>query len=220
MISLDELNYTEPFVFGNTQFNSIVQEHINLSLVLEPATHFNRNPITSNPDSHYTEFDAFIDTDNFSLTNGNVTENTFGQTVVVDQPDIDYVNENGDMTRVDAMYQLYIQSVMTYGCRNNGTKETSAFKLSIQDYNIRNNSNFLNRNQIIIPNETQPGMVDTVIHSYKKYNYVTTITPSKIINIKGVISMLDSTTIFRSPDEDSNTDRIILDFILVPSDLV
>lgn len=197
-----------PNILENTQDMSLIIDKISVTLVLEPQTHF------SSPD--FTNFRTLINTDNFPVNNATSFGNTFGQIAVSDQTDLQYNKVNSDMFKTDKLYEIYLDSFSTFDCKYNNTKNNMAFKFFISNANIKNTSNILNSNEIIIPNNTPVGSLSVINHKDKKYNYISTVSADKIAGISGQITMLDGTTIFKNPQDNSNTGRIILSLLLVP----
>jgi hypothetical protein len=195
-------------LFNNTRYVEEIRNKIPITLVLEPQTHF-QSP-------NYTSFRSFISTDNMAETNGAVFSNTFGEISISDMGDIKYNKLNTDMFNTDQIFDVYLESLTTFNCKYNNNSSNMAFRIKINEWNIKNHSNLLDSNEIIIPNSTPSGSTTTNYHKDKKLNYITSITPDKISNIRGSISVLDGSTIFRNPEDNSNTDRVILDIILIP----
>ena len=201
-------HYSEIPILYNTQYIEEIRNRIPITLVMEPQAHF------QGPD--YTNFQIFISTDTYAETNATIFSNTFGQTSIADIGDIKYNKVNADMFYQDQICDVYLESLTTFNCKYNNSPNNAAFKLKINDWNIYGPSNLTDSNEIVIPNSTRPSSTTTNCHKDKKLNYITSITPGKISNISGSIFMLDGTTIFRNPGDNSNTDRVILDLILIP----
>lgn len=195
-------------LFNNTRYVEETRTKIPITLILEPQTHF-QSP-------NYTNFRSFIHTDNYPQNFGTIFSNTFGEISISDQGDIKYNKVNTDMFNTDQIFDVYLESLTTFNCKYNNNSSNMAFKIKINGWNIKNHSNLIESNEIIIPNSTSSGSTTTNYHKDKKLNYISSITPDKIANIHGTISVLDGTTIFRNPDDTSNTDRVILDIILIP----
>lgn len=201
--------YTSPVIFSNTNPVQSIKKKILLTLILEPQTHFDS--------SNYINFKAFVNTDLNPESNATVFGNTFGQQSVSDIPDIEFTSSNSGLVRTDSMYDVFLESLTTYNCVYNNTKNTMSFKLTFDNLNMDVSSNYLYKDEITIPNSTPNGGYSG-IHKDKKLNYITTITPNKLSNISGKISTLDNQTIFRNPTETSNTDRIVIELVLTPNE--
>lgn len=195
-------------LLNNTRYVEETRTKIPITLVLEPQTHFQA--------PNYTSFRSFIYTDNFAENNGTIFSNTFGEISISDPGDMKYNKVNTDMFNTDQIFDVYLESLTTFNCQYNNNSSNMAFRLKINEWNIKNHSNLLESNEIIIPNSTPSGSTTTNCHKSKKLNYITSITPDKISNIQGSISVLDGSTIFRNPEDNSNTDRVILNIILIP----
>ena len=195
-------------LLNNTRYVEEIRNKIPITVVLEPQTHF-QSP-------KYTSFRSFISTDNMAEINGTLFSDTFGEISISDIGDIKYNKVNTDMFNTDQIFDAYLESLTTFNCKYNNNSSNMAFRLKINEWNIKNHSNLLESNEIIIPNTTPSGSTTTNYHKSKKLNYITSITPDKISNIQGSISVLDGSTIFRNPEDNSNTDRVILDIILIP----
>ena len=202
-------NYvSSPVIFSNTNLAQTIKKKILLTLVLEPQTHFDS--------SNYTNFRAFMNTDLNPELNATVFGNTFGEQSVSDIPDIEFTSSNSSLVRTDSMYDIFLESLTTYNCVYNNTKHTCCFKFTLYNTNMDVSSNYLHRDEITIPNSTPYGGY-IGIHKDKKLNYITTITPDKLSNITGKISTLDNQTIFKNPTDTSNTDRIVIELLLIPN---
>lgn len=202
-------NYvSSPVIFSNTNPAQTIKKKILLTLVLEPQTHFDS--------SNYTNFRAFMNTDLNPELNATVFGNTFGEQSVSDIPDIEFTSSNSSLVRTDSMYDIFLESLTTYNCVYNNTKHTCCFKFTLYNTNMDVSSNYLHRDEITIPNSTPYGGY-IGIHKDKKLNYITTITPDKLSNITGKISTLDNQTIFKNPTDTSNTDRIVIELLLIPN---
>jgi hypothetical protein len=197
--------YTSPVIFSNTNPVQTIKKKILLTLILEPQTHFDS--------SNYINFKAFVNPE----SNATVFSNTFGDLSVSDIPDIEFTSSNSSLLRTDSMYDVFLESLTTYNCVYNNTKNTMGFKLTLDNLNMDVSSNYLHRDEITIPNSTPYGGY-IGIHKDKKLNYITTITPDKLSYISGKISTLDNQTIFKNPTETSNTDRIVVELVLISNE--
>jgi hypothetical protein len=124
------------------------------------------------------------------------------------------INAIGSTLKVDRIYDVYIESITTHNTLPNTSKNTMAFMLQINDWNIDNNTNMTNMTKsIIIPNETTTaGATNT--HKAKKLNYLTHLTPDTITSISGKISFLNDTTIFDTAD--LGNIRLSIELVLIP----
>ena len=118
--------------------------------------------------------------------------------------------------RIDRLSDVYLDSFITFDSDvNNSSKETSAFVLSINEFNIQSNSNSSNIfNKIIIFNNTTS--LDTaILHKSKKFNYICSINPSTLTQLSGNITFLDGTTRAFTTTGDA---RFIAEFMIVARD--
>lgn len=199
--SLSSLNNTGPI---ETLRNKIL-----VSLVLEPQTHFD--------DNNYIDFISRLTLDNFPVDNGTVFTNTFGDLSVSDIPDLKHNQELSSILRPDKIFDVYIESFTTFNVVFNNLKNNMAFKLTFNEFNMNTSSNVLSDIEVLIPNLNQvSGTPKTKIHRDKKLYYIATTTPDKLSSLTGKISTLDNNTIFRNPSDTSNTDRVIIELILIP----
>ena len=192
--------------YANTQDTYPTRYKIPVTLVLEPITHF---------DSNYTNFKTLINTDDYPSINGTVFANTYGNSSVADTTDIQHNSINGELFKRDRLVDVYLESLTTFNCKFNNSKNNMAFKININDWTINNHSNLLKNNEFLIANtgksSTKP---KTEVNKSRTLNYICSMVPDTLVNINGKITMLDDTTIFRNP-EDSNSDRVILEFLFV-----
>ena len=147
---------------------------------------------------------------------------------------------------IDVEHDIFLDTFITFKFDANTLSKNKAFLLEIDQFNIQTKSatNFITpeqegtdnepaipqeinnkiNNKIFIPNETTN---THAIHKAKKFNYVGTITPSKLMNITGKITNIgvknedDSETILFPPvkydnPSDQETSRMIAEFKLVP----
>jgi hypothetical protein len=224
--------------FRNTSDRFPIQNRIPVTLVLDPQAHFKKN----NNNLLTPEFKTRFSLNDFA--HGPVTSavNTFGQSATIGLLDIyqppgpsyqytvyDYslspptgtvqtVNANLYATelKIDRIYDVYLESLTTFNCVANTSKDTMGYVLQINDWNIDNHSNLNGVSQaIIIPNEcTAPNTTTT--HKAKKLNYITRLTPDNITEISGKISTLKGDVIFPQDSEIFNESRLIIELILIP----
>lgn len=207
-----------PSIFNNTGERSLIKNRIPLTLILEPFAHFsNTNSSSSSINNSYTEFKVNLGQDGIldlpaPLNSGN----TFGQSVTYNTGDIVPNNSIGTSLKVDRIYDVYIESITTFNILPNTTKNSMAFVLEINDWNIDNNTNMTNISRsILIPNEaTVTGQTQT--HKARKLNYVTHLVPDTISTISGRISFLNGENIFETVPLSSNNHRISVELILIP----
>jgi len=206
--------YTETFLpinsmVNNTSTINILEDKIILTLILEPQTHFYKDS--------YTYFKADFNLDDFPELNGTVFNNTFSQSSVSDTPDLLHDSGNPALLKRSKLFDVYIECFTTFNCVYNDTKDTMGFKLHIKDAKMNTKSNLLSDEEMLIPNVSRPSINPTTVrHKAKKSSYVTIATLDKVTRIVGSISTLDGSTIFRNPTDTSNTDRLILEFNLIP----
>lgn len=216
-ITVPEQLKNNPSLFNNTGERFLLQNRIPLTLILEPYTHFNQNN-TSNTtiNNSYTEFKVILGQDGILESPTLLGVNTFGQSVTYTISDIVPKNSSGTSLKVDRIYDVYIESITTFNVLPNTTKNTMAFILEINDWNIDNNANLTSVSRsIIIPNEATAAN-QTQTHKAKKLNYLTHLTPDTISTISGRISFLNGENIFEATPLSSNDHRISIELILIP----
>jgi hypothetical protein len=224
-ITLPEQFDKRPNVFNNTQSNFPLRDRILLTLVMEPKENFDQ--------ATYTKFKARLGSETLydSSTTTVSATNAMGEIINVKDGEL-YIqgnvsganfDTNSSTLKIDELYDVFLESLTTFNCKPATSKNNMAFLLRINDWNVRNNSNFPIRKGIIIPNESGTGGSLTFTHKARKLNYITRLTPDKIVDISGMLSMMDDSTIFANPtagtDTDPNnigTDRVIIEFLLVP----
>ena len=117
--------------------------------------------------------------------------------------------------RIDRLSDVYLDSFITFDSDVNSSKETSAFVLSINEFNIQSNSNSSDIfNNIIIFNNTTVAAA-SVLHKSKKFNYICSINPSTLTQLSGNITFLDGTTKAFTTTADA---RFIAEFMIVARD--
>ena len=151
---------------------------------------------------------------------------------------------------IDVEHDIFLDTFITFKFKPNTSLENKAFLLEIDQFNIQTKSatNFITpeqaettengniitpaipqkinnkiNNKIFIPNErTDPNPdIHHAIHKAKKFNYVGTITPSKLMNITGKITNIgvkdeDDPPVKYDNPSDQETSRMIAEFKLVP----
>lgn len=196
-------------LFNNTGLKETLRNKILATLVLEPQTHFDK--------SNYTDFITHLSLDNFPVNNGTLFSNTFGDLSVADIPDLKYNPGVSSIFRPDRLFDVYLESYASFNTVFNNSKNNMAFKLTFNEFNMNTSSNILSDTEVIIPNiNGVSGTAKTTTSCDKKLYYVATTTPNKLSSLSGKISTLDNATIFKNPEDTSNTDRIIIELILVP----
>ena len=143
---------------------------------------------------------------------------------------------------IDVEHDIFLDTFITFKFKPNTSLENKAFLLEIDQFNIQTKSatNFITpeqegtdnepaipqeinnkiNNKIFIPNETTNTNTHA-IHKAKKFNYVGTITPSKLMNITGKITNIgvkdeDDPPVKYDNPSDQETSRMIAEFKLVP----
>ena len=143
---------------------------------------------------------------------------------------------------IDVEHDIFLDTFITFKFKPNTSLENKAFLLEIDQFNIQTKSatNFITpeqegtdnepaipqeinnkiNNKIFIPNETT-NTNTPAIHKAKKFNYVGTITPSKLMNITGKITNIgvkdeDDPPVKYDNPSDQETSRMIAEFKLVP----
>jgi hypothetical protein len=208
-ITVPEQIQSGPSLFNNTGPSETLRNKILVSLILEPQTHFDKN--------NYVDFISRLTLDNFPVDNGTIFTNTFGDLSVADIPDLKHNLELSSILRPDKVFDVYLESFTSFNVVFNNSKNNMAFKLTFNEFNMNNSSNVLSDIEVLIPNTNKiSGVPKTTIYRDKKLYYIATITPDKLSSLSGKISTLDNQTIFRNPSDTSNTDRIIIELILVP----
>ena len=122
---------------------------------------------------------------------------------------------------IDKLSDIYLDSITTFDAVANDNTEKAAFVLSINEFNIKSNSNKYNTGttptpsfrNIIIPNESSGGE-KTVVHKGKKMNYICSINPTKLSSLTIKITDLNSTPAAMFADKG----RFIAEFIIVARD--
>ena len=116
---------------------------------------------------------------------------------------------------IDVEHDIFLDTFITFRFEHNTSSKNKAFLLEIDQFNIQTKSatNFITpeqaetivngniitpaipqeinnkiNNKIFIPNERTDSDIHHAIHKAKKFNYVGTITPSKLMNITGKIT--------------------------------
>ena len=116
--------------------------------------------------------------------------------------------------RIDKASEIYLDNFITYNCNISDTKDTAAFSLKINEFNIQSNvasSHYTTNpnggintsgvdihNSIIIPNE-HTNINDNhsvIVHKGKKFNYVCDINPTTLHYISGKITNIAGDPIF------------------------
>ena len=208
-ITVPEQIQSGPSLFNNTGPRETLRNKILVSLILEPQTHFDN--------SNYVDFISRLRLDNFPVDNGTVFTNTFGDLSVADIPDLKHNLELSSILRPDKVFDVYLESFTSFNVVFNNNKNNMAFKLTLNEFNMNTSSNILSDIEVLIPNINKiSGTPKTTIYRAKKLCYIATTTPDKLSSLSGKISTLDNATIFRNPSDTSNTDRIIIELILVP----
>lgn len=224
--------------FRNTSDRFPLQNRIPITLVLDPQAHFKKD--TNNLLTP--EFKTKFSLNDFAKGPITGAVNTFGQSATIGLLDIyqppgpayqytvyDYtvspptgtvqtVNANLHATelKTDRIYDVYLESLTTFNCIVNDSKDKMAYVLQLNNWNIDNHSNLSSVSQgIIIPNECTT-LNTTTTHKAKKLNYITRLTPDNITEISGKISTLKGSVIFPSDNETYNESRIIIELILIP----
>lgn len=123
---------------------------------------------------------------------------------------------------IDKLSDIYLDSFTTHDAIANTNIEKVAFVLSINEFNVKNNSNKYNTGttptpsfrNIIIPNEDGAGTNKTVVHKGKKMNYICSINPTKLSSLTIKITDLNSTP----AEMFGNAGRFIAEFVIVARD--
>lgn len=215
-ITVPEQLKSNPSIFNNTGDRFLIQNRIPLTLIMEPRAHFNQYNTSSGIDNSYTEFKVILGQDGFLASKTPTPSvNIFGQSVTYEYNDIVPKNSNGTCLKIDKICDVYIESITTFNILPNTSKNTMAFMLEINDWNVDNNANLTSASKsIVIPNEAHTSNTHT--HKAKKLNYLTHLTPDSISTISGRISFLNGENIFGVAPGDSNDHRISIELILIP----
>lgn len=168
--------------------------------------------------------DAMYQNSNYSF------ERRERKTLIIDQKGFDATNTiiNTKLFEpliIDKLSDVYLESVITRGCKDKDTDmESMALLLNIDQFNINTNiasngsgttiANQHSFNKLLIPNENNSTAV-AQIHKAKKLNYVCSINPTKISEITGTITDMNNKTIFSSGHTDS---RLIVEFVIIARD--
>jgi hypothetical protein len=182
-ITLSESQMRTPQVYNNNQYVNNIISRINLTLILDAQTHF----------SDKKNFSCTLSKD--SISSGSILSNNLNSGVLI----------------IDKPYDVYLESLTTFDCDDNTTKDRMGFKLTLNDFNVENYSNLMNDNSIFIPNDSNVSGI-TVSHKSKKLNYISTITPGRISKITGSITTINNDTIYSN----ANNFRMVIELILVP----
>ena len=128
---------------------------------------------------------------------------------------------------IDKLSDVYLESVITRGCKDKDTNiDSMAFLISIDQFNINTNiasigsgttiANQHSFNKLLIPNENG-STTAAQIHKAKKLNYVCSINPTKISEITGKITDMNDQTIFNTTYTPTDT-RLIVEFVIIARD--
>jgi len=118
--------------------------------------------------------------------------------------------------KIDKLSDIYLESFTTFNSTINTGNDTSGYLLSIDQFNIKSNSNTATIfNKLYITNEDSTGgSTSTMIHKSKKMNYICTINPTTIDKLSGSITFLDGTT----APFGATTGRFIAELVIVNRD--
>ena len=131
---------------------------------------------------------------------------------------------------IDKLSDVYLESVLTYGCTDKDDLHNLGFLLSIDQFNINTNiasntsgttSNLQNPhsfNKILIPNEHDGEVTASTIHKAKKLNYVCSINPTKISKITGTITNMDNITMWDPTSNETSGRRLIVELVIIARD--
>ena len=131
---------------------------------------------------------------------------------------------------IDKLSDVYLESVLTYGCVDKDDPKDLAFLLSIDQFNINTNiasntsgtNNYIQNphsfNKILIPNEHDGVATEQKIHKAKKLNYVCSINPTKISKITGTITNMDNISMWHPESEAVQGRRLIVEFVIIARD--
>jgi hypothetical protein len=156
-----------------------------------------------------------IDQDNFPVNSPTTINTTLFEPLIIDK-----------------LSDVYLESVLTFGCVDKDDPKDLAFLLSIDQFNINTNiasntsgtNNYIKNphsfNKILIPNEHDgPGAAtESRIHKAKKLNYVCSINPTKISNITGTITNMDNITMWHPEAEPTLGHRLIVELVIIARD--
>tara|TARA_A100001015_G_scaffold62563_1_gene69015 strand:+ start:47 stop:556 length:510 start_codon:yes stop_codon:yes gene_type:complete len=112
--------------------------------------------------------------------------------------------------KIDSLCDIYLDNFTTFDSKINTVTNQHAFVISIDQFNIKSNSNNNNlNNKIVIPNETIT--VNTVkTHKARKMNYICSINPCTLTKISGNITEMAGLTMGNDA-----TFRFIMELIIV-----
>jgi len=207
-ITIPEKVQNLPQLFNNTHSIELIRNRILVSLILEPQTHFDTTNIN---------FISGLRMDNFPNSNGTNFYNTYGNLSTSNIPDLIHTQNLSSLLTIDRVYDVFLESMSTFGAVFNDTKNNMAFKLTINEFNMNTSSNTLNNVECLIPNINKVSAnPKTTIYRDKKLYHIATTTPDKLSRITGRISTLDNKTIFRNVPNPNNIDRLNIDLVLIP----
>lgn len=126
---------------------------------------------------------------------------------------------------IDKLSDVYLESFITFNCKDSGSSTTCAFLFGINEFNINTNtSSDINTsgnlenpqcfNKMVIPNEhSSTGTPNkSVIHKAKKLNYICSINPIRLSTLSGTIETLDNQSIWHTGGNDK---RIVVELVII-----
>ena len=117
---------------------------------------------------------------------------------------------------IDKISDIYLDSFISYkigGSNKNTLDDKEYFILTIDEFNLQSVSNESSLyNKYIIPNDDSEG-TGIKVHKSKKFNYVSTITPQKYMNLSGTITDKNGATIVAEVDG-----YFIAEFVIINRD--
>ena len=116
--------------------------------------------------------------------------------------------------KIDTLSDIYLDNFTTTDVKANTGVSCEAFVISINEFQIKSNSNNSKLyNKIIIPNEQSTSGNNLIIHKARKTNYICSINPCTLTKLSGNITNIASETM----NGNTGTDiyRVIAEFIIV-----
>ena len=116
--------------------------------------------------------------------------------------------------KIDTLSDIYLDNFTTTDVQPNTATSCEAFVISINEFQIKSNSNNSKLyNKIIIPNEQSTAGDKLIIHKARKMNYICSINPCTLTKLSGIITNIAGKTM--DGKTGSKTYRVIAEFIIV-----
>ena len=113
--------------------------------------------------------------------------------------------------KIDSLCDIYLDNFTTFDSKVNTGTNQHAFVISIDQFDIKSNSNQEHLyNKIVIPNESSTTGATLQVHKARKMNYICSINPCKLTKISGTITEMAGLTMGNDGDF-----RFIMELIIV-----